>query len=42
MTKFDDKIIIRCLADDNYHLKKTLKFIMNKIIHDKLPTTWDL
>ena len=42
MTKFDDKIIIRCLADDNYDLKKTLKFIMNKIIHDKLPTTWDL
>ena len=42
MTKFDDKIIIRCLANDNYDLKKTLNFIMKKIIHDKLPKSWDL
>ena len=42
MTKFDDKIIIRCLADDNYDLKKTLNFIMKNIIHDKLPKSWDL
>ena len=42
MTKFDDKIIIRCLADDNYDLKKTLNFIMKNIINDKLPKSWDL
>jgi len=42
MTKFDDKIIIRCLADDNYDLKKTLNFIMKNIIKDKLPKSWDL
>ena len=42
MTKFDDKIVIRCLADDNYDLKKTLNFIMKNIIHDKLPISWDL
>ena len=42
MTKFDDKIIIRCLADDNYDLKKTLNFIMKNVINDKLPKSWDL
>ena len=42
ITKFDDKIIIRLLADDNYYLKKTLNYIMNKIIHDKLPKSWNL
>ena len=42
MTKFDDKIIIRCIANDNYDLKKTLNFMMKNIIHDKLPKNWDL
>ena len=42
MTKFDDKIVIRCLADDNYDLKKTLNFIMKNVINDKLPKSWDL
>ena len=42
MTKFDDKIIIRCLADDNYDLKKTLNIIMKNVINDKLPKSWDL
>ena len=42
MTKFDDKIIIRCIANDNYDLKKTLNFIMKNIIHDKLPKSWNL
>ena len=42
LTKFDDKIVIRCLADDNYDLKKTLNFIMKNIINDKLPKSWDL
>ena len=42
MTKFDDKIIIRCIADDNYDLKKTLNIIMKNVINDKLPKSWDL
>ena len=42
ITKFDDKIIIRSLADDNYDLKKTINYIMKNIIHDKLPKSWDL
>ena len=42
MTKFDNKIIIRCLADDNYDLKKTLNIIMKNVINDKLPKSWDL
>ena len=42
MTKFDDKIIIRCLADNNYDLKKTLNIIMKNVINDKLPKSWDL
>ena len=42
MTKFDDKIIIRSLAKDNYDLKKTLNYIMKNIIDDKLPKSWDL
>ncbi len=42
MTKFDDKIIVRCLADDNYDLKKTLNIIMKNVINDKLPKSWDL
>ena len=42
MTKFDDKIVIRCLAYDNYDLKKTLNFIMKNVINDKLPKSWDL
>ena len=42
MTKFDDKIIIRSLADDNYYLKKTVNYIIKNIIHDKLPKSWDL
>ena len=42
MTKFDEKIIIRSMADDNYDLKKTLNYIIKNIIHDKLPKSWDL
>ena len=42
MTTFDDKIIIRSLAKDNYDLKKTVNFIMKNIIHDKLPKSWNL
>ena len=42
MTKFDDKIVIRCLAEDNYDLKKTLDFILKNVINDKLPKSWDL
>ncbi len=42
MTKFSDKIIIRCLSDDYYDLKKTLNFIMKNVIHDKIPKSWDL
>ncbi len=42
MTKFDDKIIIRSLAGDNYDLKKTVNYIIKNIIHDKLPKSWDL
>ena len=42
MTKFDDKIIIRSLADDNYNLKKTINYILKNIINDKLPKNWDL
>ena len=42
MTKFDDKIIIRSLADDNYDLKKTINYILKNTIHDKLPKNWDL
>ena len=42
MTKFDDKIIIRSLAKDNYDLKKTINYILKNIIHDKLPKNWDL
>ena len=42
ITKFDNKIIIRCIADDNYDLKKTLNYIIKYIIHDKLPKSWDL
>ena len=42
MTTFDNKIIIRCLANDNYDLKKTLNYIMKNIINDKLPKNWNL
>ena len=42
MTKFDDKIIIRSLADDNYDLIKTINYILKNTIHDKLPKNWDL
>ena len=42
MTKFDNKIIIRCMANDNYNLKKTLNYIMKNIINDKLPKNWNL
>ena len=42
MTKFDEKIIIRSLAKDNYDLKKTINYILKNIIHDKLPKNWDL
>ena len=42
MTTFDNKIIIRCLANDNYDLKKTLNYIMKNIINDKLPKSWNL
>ena len=42
MTKFDDKIIIRSLAKDNYDLKKTLNYIMKNLTHVKLPKSWDL
>ena len=42
MSKFNDKIIIRSLAEDNYDLKKTLNYMMKNIIYDKLPRSWDL
>ena len=42
MTKFDEKIIIRSIADDNFDLKKTLNSIMKNVINDKLPKSWDL
>ena len=42
MTTFDNKIIVRCLAKDNYDLKKTLNYIMKNIIHDKIPKNWTL
>ena len=42
MTKFDEKIIIRCIADDNYDLKKTLNYIIKNIIYDKVPKSWEL
>ena len=42
MTKFDNKIIIRCLANDNYNLKKTLNYIMKNIINDKISKNWNL
>ena len=31
------KLLLDCLANDNYDLKKTLNYIMKNIIHDKLP-----
>ena len=42
MTTFDNKIVIRCIANDNYDLKKTLNYIMKNIINDKLPKNWNL
>ena len=42
MSKFDDKIIIRCLSDDYYYLKKTINYILKNVIHDKLPKSWYL
>ncbi len=42
MTKFNDKIIIRTLANDNYDLKKALYYIFKNIIHDKITKSWNL
>ena len=39
---WDNKLIIRGIAHDNYELKKTLNFILENIIYDKLPKSWYL
>ena len=39
---WDNKLIIRSIAHDNYELKKTLNFILENIIYDKLPKSWYL
>ena len=39
---WDEKIVIRSIANDNYDLKKTLNYILKSIIHDKLPKNWNL
>ncbi|MDC0625142.1 urease accessory protein UreD [Alphaproteobacteria bacterium] len=39
---WDNKLIIRSIAYDNYELKKTLNFILENIIYDKLPKSWYL
>ena len=39
---WDEKIVIRSIASDNYYLKKILNYILKSIIHDKLPKNWNL
>jgi urease accessory protein len=39
---WDNKLIIRSIAHDNYELKKTINFILENIIYDKLPKSWYL
>ncbi len=39
---WDEKIVIRGIASDNYDLKKILNYILKSIIHDKLPKNWNL
>jgi len=39
---WEKKIVIRSIASDNYDLKKTLNFILESIIYDKLPKNWNL
>ena len=39
---WDNKLIIRSIAHDNYELKKTLNFILENVIYDKLPKSWYL
>ena len=39
---WDNKIVIRSMSNDNYDLKKTLNYIFENIIHDKLPKNWNL
>ena len=39
---WNEKIVIRSIANDNYDLKKTLNYILKNIIHDKLPKNWNL
>ena len=39
---WDEKIVIRSIANDNYDLKKTLNYILKSIINDKLPKNWNL
>ena len=39
---WDEKIVIRSIASDNYDLKKILNYILKSIIHDKLPKNWNL
>ena len=42
LSMWDNKLIIRSIANDNYELKKTLNFILENIIYDKLPKSWYL
>ena len=42
ISTWNNKIVIRCLANDNYDLKKTLNYILENIIHDKVPNSWYL
>ena len=42
ISTWNNKIVIRCLANDNYDLKKTLNYILENIIHDKVPSSWYL
>ena len=42
LSMWDNKLIVRSIANDNYELKKTLNFILENIIYDKLPKSWYL
>ena len=42
LSMWDNKLIVRSIANDNYELKKTLNFILENIIYDKLPNSWYL
>ena len=39
---WDNKIVVRSISNDNYHLKKTLNYIFENLIQDKLPKNWNL